>query len=114
MKYFKTRQRNLFDQLPFKVILTVPANWDHAAQNRTRQAVVKAGILKNQFGRVWLQRTELDIVSEPEASALAAFNDVRRGLNLKVQKNMILELTFSLIANRRKILSLFVTQVEEQ
>ena len=87
MRYFKTPQyRSLFDQLPFKVILTVPANWDHAAQNRTRQAIVKAGILRTQSGRAGLQRTELDIVSEPEASALSAFNDVRRGLNLQVQK----------------------------
>ncbi|KAF2110481.1 hypothetical protein BDV96DRAFT_691242 [Lophiotrema nucula] len=67
--------------LPFRVILTVPAMWSDSAQNNTRQAAQKAGILQSRL----CGETTLDLVPEPEAAALATlaeFNDrpgVQRG-----------------------------------
>jgi molecular chaperone DnaK (HSP70) len=63
--------RVAIDNARFKVVLTVPAIWDHAAQDLTRRAAKQAGILANRHGR----STVMDIISEPEAAALAFFND---------------------------------------
>ena len=52
----------LFDQLPIKLVLTVPAIWDHQAQELTREAAERAGLRS----RV---NVELEMVSEPEAAA---------------------------------------------
>jgi len=52
----------LFDQLPIKLVLTVPAIWDHQAQELTRQAAEKAGLVS----RI---NVDLELVSEPEAAA---------------------------------------------
>lgn len=62
---------SVFMNICFKVVLTVPAIWDHAAQELTREAARKAGIQKKRNGLT----TTLDIISEPEAAALAFFND---------------------------------------
>ena len=63
--------RIAIDNARFKVVLTVPAIWDHAAQDLTRKAASKAGILAARNGR----KTTLEMISEPEAAALAFFND---------------------------------------
>jgi hypothetical protein len=36
--------RIAFENMDLRVVLTVPANWDHKAQERTQKAAVKAGI----------------------------------------------------------------------
>lgn len=53
--------------LPFRVILTVPAMWSDGAKMNTRRAAEQAGILKQRR----CGATVLDLVSEPEAAALA-------------------------------------------
>lgn len=65
---------SFIEDIRFKVVLTVPAIWDHAAQELTREAVQKAGINKRRKAG----RTMLDIISEPEAAALTFFNDCKR------------------------------------
>ena len=63
--------RLVIDMVPFKVVLTVPASWDHAAQDLTRRAATKAGITARRHGK----KTTLDMISEPEAAALAFFSN---------------------------------------
>ena len=65
---------SFIDNLRFKVVLTVPAIWDHAAQELTREAAQKAGIRRRRKAGT----TTLDIISEPEAAALTFFNDSQR------------------------------------
>lgn len=65
---------SFIENLRFKVVLTVPAIWDHAAQELTREAAQKAGIEKKRNAGT----TKLDIISEPEAAALTFFNDSKR------------------------------------
>jgi molecular chaperone DnaK (HSP70) len=55
----------------FKVVITLPAAWDHSAENRTREAAIKAGL---QAPRA-CGPTTLELIVEPEAAALAAFDD---------------------------------------
>lgn len=72
---------SFIEHLRFKVVLTVPAIWDHAAQELTREAASKAGIKKiRQAGT-----TTLDIISEPEAAALAFFNDSKREAHVALE-----------------------------
>lgn len=58
---------------PFRVILTVPAVWNHQAIGRMKNAAFKAGILANRLAG----ETELFFVGEPEAAALATFEDLK-------------------------------------
>jgi molecular chaperone DnaK (HSP70) len=65
----------LVDELPFRVVLTVPATWATIpnASERLYQAAQQAGIrAKRPCGD-----TELDIVAEPEAAAFATLVDAR-------------------------------------
>ena len=73
----KMETRLAIDMARFKVVLTVPAIWDHAAQELTRKAAKQAGILSKRHSK----GTTIDMISEPEAAALAFFSD----LNLKGQ-----------------------------
>ncbi|OCK99574.1 actin-like ATPase domain-containing protein [Cenococcum geophilum 1.58] len=59
--------------LPFRVVVTVPAIWKPYAQQRTREAVHKAGILKGRL----CGETILHLVPEPEAAALATLAEFR-------------------------------------
>lgn len=64
----------LFECLPIRLVLTVPAVWDHAAQELTRMAAEKAGLMARS-------NLELTLVSEPEAAARYVLND-SMGLNI--------------------------------
>ncbi|RDW62305.1 hypothetical protein BP6252_11738 [Coleophoma cylindrospora] len=64
----------LFECLPIRMVLTVPAVWDHAAQELTRTAAKKAGLVSRA-------NVELTLVSEPEAAARYILND-SIGLNV--------------------------------
>ncbi|RDW66734.1 hypothetical protein BP5796_09483 [Coleophoma crateriformis] len=64
----------LFECLPIQLVLTVPAVWDHAAQELTRMAAKKAGLVSRA-------NIELTLVSEPEAAARYILND-SIGLNV--------------------------------
>lgn len=65
--------------LPFRVVLTVPAVWTQRAVNRMRQAAKEAGILWHRLAG----KTTLDFVSEPEAAALATFDDLKTRPNFQ-------------------------------
>lgn len=58
------------DGMPFHVILAVPAIWQGYARQRMEDAVVQAGILVRRPAG----ETELTLVTEPEAAALATLN----------------------------------------
>jgi molecular chaperone DnaK (HSP70) len=63
--------RIAFENMDLKIVLTVPANWDHRAQERTKKAAIKAGITaQRSFGTPVLK-----LVTEPEAAALAAWKE---------------------------------------
>ncbi|KAF2113651.1 hypothetical protein BDV96DRAFT_647905 [Lophiotrema nucula] len=64
--------------MPFRIIMTVPANWPRDALNSMKKAAQKAGLLDHRG--VGLE-TRLEFVKEPEAAALASFLDgeIRRG-----------------------------------
>lgn len=57
----------------FHVVITLPAIWPNYARDRMRQAVGKAGILKQRRG---VGKTTLDFIFEPEAVALATLSGV--------------------------------------
>lgn len=59
--------------LQLKVWLTVPALWDERARQRMRNAAKMAGILDRRTAGP----TELGLVAEPEAAALAVLNDLK-------------------------------------
>jgi len=82
--------RLAIDNARFKVVLTVPAIWDHAAQDLTRKAANKAGILATRNGK----RTTLEMISEPEAAALAFFND----RNLSGQIDLKVGVTYTVLS----------------
>lgn len=59
------------DNMTFRVVLTLPANWDHSAQELTKKAAIQAGITASRSRGPTSFRT----VSEPEAAALAAWKE---------------------------------------
>ncbi|KAK4087199.1 hypothetical protein Purlil1_8497 [Purpureocillium lilacinum] len=59
--------KELVDKSRFHIVITVPAMWPLYAHGRMRQAAQKAGLLAEHQGR----ETRLNLVSEPEAAALA-------------------------------------------
>ncbi|KAH0537660.1 hypothetical protein FGG08_005573 [Glutinoglossum americanum] len=67
----KRLNRAMLDTLLFRVVLTVPAAWDHRAQDLMREAAERAGIRAPRAPGP----TTLQLVAEPEAAALATFSD---------------------------------------
>jgi molecular chaperone DnaK (HSP70) len=65
--------------LPFRIVLTVPAVWTQKAVSRMRQAADGAGILCRRT----IGETTLHFVSEPEAAALATFDDLKERPNFQ-------------------------------
>jgi molecular chaperone DnaK (HSP70) len=61
--------RHLWENLQLKIVLTVPAIWDHKAQELTRKAAEMAGLLART-------NTTLELIGEPEAAALAVFDEM--------------------------------------
>lgn len=94
---------------PFRVVLTVPAVWTSKAVRRMRQAAIDAGILESRLAG----ETTLHFVSEPEAAALATFEDMKSRPNFQVVPRI---LNISIVPNRRfrrAILSSCVMREEE-
>jgi molecular chaperone DnaK (HSP70) len=60
----------LWENMTLQIVLTVPAIWDHKAQELTRKAAEMAGLLVRSD-------TTLELVGEPEAAALAVFDELR-------------------------------------
>ncbi|PVH96466.1 hypothetical protein DM02DRAFT_731204 [Periconia macrospinosa] len=67
------------DGTPFRVVLTVPAVWKTKAKDRMAKAVKRAGILDVRLAG----ETTLNFVSEPEAAALATFQDLKARPNFQ-------------------------------
>lgn len=61
----------VLDNMVLKVVLTVPAIWDHSAHQQMRTAARQAGILS------WRAcgKTEITLIAEPAAAALATYFD---------------------------------------
>lgn len=75
-----------FDELvvqytQFKVYLTVPAIWDESARKLMKEAAIRAGICD---ARREAKPTYLELVSEPEAAALAVFHEYKGQHNVQV------------------------------
>lgn len=66
----------------FHVVITVPAIWPQYARSRMREAARYAGILDERIGGP----TQLDIISEPEAAALATLRDMKDRCDIEVNK----------------------------
>jgi molecular chaperone DnaK (HSP70) len=56
------------ETIQIKLVLTVPAMWDHQAQELTKKAAKMAG-----FGR--RGKTKMELCSEPEAAARYVFSE---------------------------------------
>ncbi|ORY18632.1 hypothetical protein BCR34DRAFT_473300 [Clohesyomyces aquaticus] len=69
------------ESLPFRVVLTVPAVWTTKAKEKMKYAAKRAGILDD---RRLADKTTLHFVSEPEAAALATFDDLKTRPNFRV------------------------------
>jgi hypothetical protein len=67
----KRLSRTILDSLVFRVVITVPAAWDHYAEDLMREAATRAGIRAPRA----IGRTTVQLIAEPEAAALAAFGD---------------------------------------
>ena len=71
--------------LPYQVVCTVPAVWTNKAVNKMREAAKGAGILKHRDAG----ETVLRFVSEPEAAALATFEDLKNRPNFQVGDSFV-------------------------
>lgn len=61
--------KHLWENLDLRIVLTVPAIWDHKAQETTRKAARMAGLLARP-------NATLELIGEPEAATLAVFNEM--------------------------------------
>ena len=52
------------EQIPFRIVVTVPATWGYSSREATRQAVRKAGFAKGEHD-------EIMVIDEPEAATLS-------------------------------------------
>jgi molecular chaperone DnaK (HSP70) len=75
----RTIGKQLWENISIKIVLTLPAIWDHKAQELTRKAAGMAG-LPARTG------TTLELIGEPESAALAVFEEMghlkKRGLKV--------------------------------
>jgi molecular chaperone DnaK (HSP70) len=75
------------DNMAFKIVLTVPAIWDHNAQQQMITAATRAGMLDQ---RRLCGETEITLMAEPAAAALATYFDSEIKLNPIVKVSLIL------------------------
>jgi len=61
----------VLDNMLLKVVLTIPAIWDHGAQTKMRTAAAKAGMLDFRP----CGQTSISLIAEPAAAALATYFD---------------------------------------
>lgn len=73
------------DQMTFRVVVTIPANWDNHAEDLTKKAAIQAGITAPRLRG----ETTFKMVTEPEAAALAAWREsgMRWNPDLKVRSS---------------------------
>jgi molecular chaperone DnaK (HSP70) len=73
------------DNMAFKIVLTVPAIWDHNSQQQMITAVTRAGMLDYRL----CGKTEISLLAEPEAVALATNFDFRETPNPGVKVGLV-------------------------
>jgi molecular chaperone DnaK (HSP70) len=79
----------LWENIKMRIVLTVPAIWDHKAQALTRKAAKMAGMLDRKG-------STLELIGEPEAAVLAVFkgmNTSRNHSSLKVSYTELISIT---------------------
>lgn len=62
--------RDLWNNVQLNIVLTVPAIWDHQAQQLTKKAAEMAGLLERPG-------TFFELIGEPEAAALSVFDEMK-------------------------------------
>jgi hypothetical protein len=67
------------DRIPYRVVVTHPAIWNEKSIRKLREAIVRSRILVPRY----CGETTLHFVSEPEAAALATFQDMGQRPNFK-------------------------------
>lgn len=68
---------NFRDSYKLKVVMSVPAMWTPVAKERTLQAARQAGL-----------GTDINLVTEPEAAALATLKDKEEMQELQVRQSL--------------------------
>jgi len=76
----KSLGRDRVEQIPFTVVVTVPAVWKGYVRSRMRMAIKAAGILDERAAGP----TIFQFVSEPEAAALATLTDLQSTCSIRV------------------------------
>lgn len=72
------RKREELELYTWQVVLTVPAVWTPAAKDKTLKAAIKAGM-----------PADIQLVTEPEAAALAVLKDKTEEDTVKVENSII-------------------------
>ena len=78
------------DNMALKIVLTIPAIWDHNAQEQMLSAARMAGMLEYRS----CGQNELTLMAEPAAAALATYFDSEIKLNPIVKVGPILEYAY--------------------
>lgn len=72
------------DLLSFKIVVTIPAIWPAYAQARMKEAIEKAGIMSRRAAG----EPTLEFMSEPEAAAIAALEDMADKTSVSKNKSV--------------------------
>jgi hypothetical protein len=80
----RDRGARAVDGLPFRVVITIPAVWPPYAEKKMKNAAQKAGILQPRTCGL----TTLDLVSEPEAAALATLREFQSRDRMTVRNDI--------------------------
>ena len=72
------------EQIPFRVVLTVPAIWKAHACKKMNDAARKAGIVSERD----CGPTTLKIMTEPECAARATFGDLEERPDVRVSPSL--------------------------
>ncbi|GAW13738.1 hypothetical protein ANO14919_031270 [Xylariales sp. No.14919] len=78
---------SLIDNMPFHVVLSVPAIWTDYARGRMLEAATLAGISADRGQHVG--RTTFSFISEPEAAAIATMPDLEGREDLQVGDSFV-------------------------
>jgi len=73
------------DRIPYRIVITHPAIWKEKSIRRLREAIVRSRILVPRY----CGETTLHFVSEPEAAALATFEDMGQRPNFKTDDTFV-------------------------
>jgi molecular chaperone DnaK (HSP70) len=79
------------DNMALKIVLTIPAIWDHNAQQQMLAAAKMAGMLEYRS----CGQTEITLLAEPAAAALATYFDSEIKLNPIVKVSLVLDYGFA-------------------